>query len=254
MTGQEYLNIKTDTVGIYLFTNKINHKRYVGQSLNIRRRFNKHMLRMRNKWNYPLYNALNKYGLENFDYEIIYTIEDKNCSIEELTNLLNEKEIYYIELYDSFNNGYNLTKGGESISGYKFSEESCERRKEISKEIQNDGRNKVFVYNVKTKEYSDAPTLKSFLKSVGSNSKHAAGATIIICNEWIVARTKEQLEEKIQKYYSQTERDSGKFKQKLEFSEELKTDLQTMKWPEFCTKYNVSRCSYYNYLKKYKEQ
>ena len=49
MTGQEYLNIKTDTIGIYLFTNKINHKRYVGQSLNVRRRFNKHMLRMRNK-------------------------------------------------------------------------------------------------------------------------------------------------------------------------------------------------------------
>lgn len=48
MTGQEFLDIPSNTIGIYLFTNKINNKSYVGQSLDIRRRFNKHMLRMRN--------------------------------------------------------------------------------------------------------------------------------------------------------------------------------------------------------------
>lgn len=48
MTGKEFLEIASNTAGIYLFKNKINNKCYVGQSLDIRRRFNKHMLRMRN--------------------------------------------------------------------------------------------------------------------------------------------------------------------------------------------------------------
>jgi predicted GIY-YIG superfamily endonuclease len=47
MTGNEYLNIQNNTAGIYLFKNLINNKCYIGQSLNIRNRFNKHMLRMK---------------------------------------------------------------------------------------------------------------------------------------------------------------------------------------------------------------
>jgi hypothetical protein len=73
----------------------------------------------------------------------------------ELTKLLNELEIKYIKQYDSFNNGYNLTLGGDSISGYKFSEESKKNRSEITKEIMNDGRFTVYVYNIKTNEYSE---------------------------------------------------------------------------------------------------
>ena len=47
MTGKEYLNISSNTAGIYIFKNIVNNKYYVGQSLDIRRRFNKHMLRAR---------------------------------------------------------------------------------------------------------------------------------------------------------------------------------------------------------------
>lgn len=96
---------------------------------------------------------------------------------------LNELEIFYIKKYDSFNNGYNLTIGGDSISGYKFSEDKREKASEISFKIQNDGRNKVFVYNVQTKEYSEFPTLKSFLINIGSKSRHAATNTIVIQNK-----------------------------------------------------------------------
>ena len=96
---------------------------------------------------------------------------------------LNELEIFYIKKYDSFNNGYNLTIGGDSISGYKFSEDKREKASEISFKIQNDGRNKVFVYNVQTKEYSEFPTLKSFLINIGSKSRHAATNTSVIQNK-----------------------------------------------------------------------
>lgn len=47
MTGKEYLEIKSNTKGIYLFKNLENGKCYIGQSLNIRRRFTKHMARMK---------------------------------------------------------------------------------------------------------------------------------------------------------------------------------------------------------------
>ena len=53
----------------------------------------------------PLYNAMNKYGVENF---IIEQIEE--CSEE----ILSDREIYWINYFDSFKNGYNATRGGDS--------------------------------------------------------------------------------------------------------------------------------------------
>lgn len=89
--------------GIYKIINRINGKIYIGQSIDIYRRWKEesHFY----KCNDYLRNAFNKYGLENFDFEIL-----EECSIEEL----DEKEIYYISLYRSNEHkfGYNLTSGG----------------------------------------------------------------------------------------------------------------------------------------------
>ncbi len=60
---------------------------------------------LKRKGTYKIYNAMNKYGKENFMCEIL----EDNVPIDELNN----KEIYYIEKYDSFINGYNSTKGGD---------------------------------------------------------------------------------------------------------------------------------------------
>ena len=61
----------------------------------------------------PLYLAFQKYGLENFDYDII---EHSNYFTRDE---LNQKEIYYIEKYNSYQNGYNMNKGGNYTSGLK---------------------------------------------------------------------------------------------------------------------------------------
>ena len=50
------------------------------------------------------YKALREYGLENFVVSII-----ELCPVEEL----DEKEIYYIDLYDTYHHGYNSTPGGQ---------------------------------------------------------------------------------------------------------------------------------------------
>lgn len=107
-------------IGIYRITNKINGKSYIGQSVNIEERFKHHKkYRRKDEDGKLLYRSINKYGIENFSFEIIDI-----CKKEEL----DEKEIYYIKKYESFKNGYNMTKGGESLCGYTFSKKSIQKR------------------------------------------------------------------------------------------------------------------------------
>ena len=89
------------SIGIYKITNKINGKSYIGLSTNIEERFKKHRQKQGDK---ILYSAFQKYGIENFDFSII-----ELCSSE----LLSEREKYWIAYYDTYNNGYNATLGGE---------------------------------------------------------------------------------------------------------------------------------------------
>jgi group I intron endonuclease len=93
---------------IYCFTNKINDKKYIGSTVvepNIR--YNQHIYcathEENNKYNYPLYQAIRKYGIENFTFEII---EQKECTEEEIRLLEHE---YIIQFNTVAPNGYNQT-------------------------------------------------------------------------------------------------------------------------------------------------
>lgn len=104
--------------GIYCFTNLINNKKYIGQSTNLDARRKSHINNYKNtnspQYSSLFYRALRKYGLENFCYEILYNFD--NMTKDEL----NEKEKYFIELYNTFGkNGYNMNIGGNCTSGPK---------------------------------------------------------------------------------------------------------------------------------------
>lgn len=96
--------------GIYLITNLINNKKYVGQSLNIQKRWNQHRsaaFNPKNKsYNYPLYQAFRKYGIDNFSFEIL-----EECNFADLNN----KEEYYVKFYNTLSNqGYNQVLVGQA--------------------------------------------------------------------------------------------------------------------------------------------
>lgn len=96
--------------GIYKITNKVNGKVYIGQSVHIKQRWKNHkkdaFWEKGSEYNYPLYRAMRKYGIENFSFEVL-----EQCQQSEL----NEKEIQYIAAYQSWGkNGYNQCEGGNS--------------------------------------------------------------------------------------------------------------------------------------------
>jgi len=96
---------------IYVIINNINGKYYFGKTFYLKGRWNKHIHLAKKKVNRKLYDAMNHYGYENFSMHKIneYSAKDK----ELLTKILNEKEIHFINLTDSQNLGYNMSKGGD---------------------------------------------------------------------------------------------------------------------------------------------
>lgn len=93
---------------IYKITNKINGKMYIGKTVRtIEERWKEHLrdINRRSFEKRPLYNAMNKYGSENFYIEQIEEVKD--------VNNLNDRECFWIETLGTFKNGYNATKGGD---------------------------------------------------------------------------------------------------------------------------------------------
>lgn len=101
---------------IYVITNLINQKQYVGKTTKtIEQRWKTHIAdsKRNNIKNRPLYKAFAKYGIDNF---IIQELE--YCSAEEASN----KEQYWINKLDTYHNGYNATLGGDSKHYYNYQE------------------------------------------------------------------------------------------------------------------------------------
>lgn len=122
-------------IGIYKITNNINNKIYIGQSVDIERRWKQHIAASRDSNHSSYYNQLYKdmrhYGLDNFSFSIVITIPTRD------KKKLDELELYYMHKYDTLRNGYNINAAAgqkiclENINSHEkllFSSfEECER-------------------------------------------------------------------------------------------------------------------------------
>lgn len=113
---------------IYCHRNKLNNKRYIGQtSQEVERRWRKEGEGYKDSIKF--WNAIQKYGWDNFEHIIL----EKNLTQEEA----NEREVYWITYFDTFNNddkGYNMTPGGNNYMKQLWQDEEYkEKMKQIFK-------------------------------------------------------------------------------------------------------------------------
>ena len=100
---------------IYLILNDISPEQiYVGQTITTPQlRWNQHLRQVKeHSYTDKLHNKMGFYGTGHFGLDIIETCY--GASREELIEKLDEREIYYISLFDSYNNGLNMTRGGRN--------------------------------------------------------------------------------------------------------------------------------------------
>lgn len=141
--------------GIYCISNNINNKCYIGSSKNIKLRKGGHISRLRNNRhpNQHLQNSWNKYGQDNFIFEILEQLP-KECTTEELL----AREQYYL---DTLKPEYNILKIAGSIEGYKHLEETklkisksmkgVRKSSEHTKHIRESQQGKIFTEDHKNK-------------------------------------------------------------------------------------------------------
>lgn len=116
----EYTAKYTDRVdancGIYKIRNTVNGKVYIGQSKNIYWRWMSHKcsLNHRRFENPHLQYAWDKYGQDAFEFSIIELCEE---------DMLDSREIYWIQEYNATVDGYNVKEGGNRHSGWKMTDD-----------------------------------------------------------------------------------------------------------------------------------
>lgn len=106
---------------IYAYTNLESGRMYVGQTLFPKKRFKQHLTdNYRQGWHIDYQNNPDKYEYSIIEMDVP---EDK----------LDEREIYWISFFDTYNNGYNLNEGGGANKGYKHTQET---KNKISNSLQ----------------------------------------------------------------------------------------------------------------------
>lgn len=107
-----------------MIRNIINNKIYIGQSHDIYSRWTHHKCDLNNNQhhNRHLQSAWNYYGSEFFEFSIIEETNEKDLDI---------REMYWIEYYSSYTDGYNNDTGGQGCHGFKHTDEQIMKMRKI---------------------------------------------------------------------------------------------------------------------------
>jgi group I intron endonuclease len=138
---------------IYKVTNITNNKCYIGlTSRDFETRRYEHIYESNSNSVFKFHQALRKYSNYNFTWEIL------ESGLESI-KIANEREIYYVTYFDSYRNGYNMTKGGGYRAEFNHSDESKlkMRNSHLGKKLSDETKEKMSKTHSgkpKTKEHS----------------------------------------------------------------------------------------------------
>lgn len=123
---------------IYLWTNLVNGKKYVGQTMCFYRRMKNYRHTYPNAY---MERAVNKHGLDNFDI----TILERDVPLDKL----DEREQYWLDYYQSYDldKGYNICKIAGTTKGVTHTEEWCQEHSDYMKEKWKDAEYRNFWHN-----------------------------------------------------------------------------------------------------------
>lgn len=138
---------------IYKIVNNITGKVYIGYDSRWPKRKQSHIYHTKDRNQY-IYQSIRKYGIKNFTWEPIYQSKDgKHC--------LSVMESHFIKEYDSFNNGYNLTLGGEGTLGRPTNETT---KNKISQALKNKPKSKKHIEKMSETRKGKIPSAETLKK------------------------------------------------------------------------------------------
>ena len=115
---------------LYMIRNKINHKIYIGQTQQrdgngYQIRFKEHLTEVSRGTVTRLYNSMRKHGIDNFELRLLISnIPEEN---------INFYERLWIQKFNSYNCGYNMTIGGSGTVGCEFDQQALSKMGKASK-------------------------------------------------------------------------------------------------------------------------
>lgn len=221
--------------GIYSITNKITGDKYIGQTKrDFNERWSRHIWELRNSKhdNKYLQRSWCKYGEEAFEFIAVHICDE--------LDILNDLEKYYIKKYDTFNNGFNLTTGGEAFD-YELDEKSRLKMIEGIKKSNRLRSNYTETQIARVKELlvdrDFIGKLSKIAKMTGVNESVISSVRTL--SSWVDVR--EDLNEKIIELNDLERRNKMIF---VDFT------FNKLTLDELSIEYNLSRCSISNILKE----
>ena len=243
-------------IGIYKITNKVNNKVYVGQSINIKERWQQHIYKAFNEkeiaYNSAIHQAFRKYGIENFSFEIIEELTD--------VNELDNRERFWIKELDCLTpNGYNILVGGQA---YRAAPHVCEK---CGKPISNNAKLCRECYNTENRKH--LPTSEELKKCLlDNNGNFSAVGRIYNVSSTNVAKwckgykmpyhssdykTVSQKQEKVKKQVAQIDMQTGEIINIFNNTNEAARSLGKNKGSHICEVCNGKLKQCYGFFWKY---
>lgn len=143
--------------GIYIIRNLVNNKVYIGKSKNVKQRKNAHFsaLKLNKHNNQHLQNSYNKYGKNNFQFDVLEYCEE---------SLLPSKEMYYIELYK---NNYNIIQSIDNRQDFPQEMKDKMKQSKIHKGLTVS----IYSYNINTQEITKWDSIKECSNTLDLNRR-----------------------------------------------------------------------------------